>query len=159
MEPQAPPEGLQPRQGSDGLVARIAERLTSANVRTVFGDPVDRDGTTVIPVASVRYGFGGGSGEKAAREPATGQQGSGGGGGVQVTPVGYIEMAEGEARFRRIRPARGPLRMLGFGLGALLFARGVAELLRQWRLHSALAEFSPAKKLFILRRLAAARGE
>ena len=83
---------------------RIAERLaTSASARAAFGEPVERDGITVIPVARIRWGFGGGSGPaKAADEPAK-SEGSGGGGGVSATPLGYIELHDGQAKFVRIR--------------------------------------------------------
>jgi uncharacterized spore protein YtfJ len=47
----------------DGFVVRMADRIgAKVNVKTVFGEPVERDGITVIPVAKVRWGFGGGAG-------------------------------------------------------------------------------------------------
>jgi len=47
----------------DGFVVRMAERIgAKVNVKTVFGEPVERDGITVIPVAKVRWAFGGGAG-------------------------------------------------------------------------------------------------
>ena len=40
----------------DGFVERMAERVGGkASVRAVFGDPIERDGITVIPVARVRW--------------------------------------------------------------------------------------------------------
>ena len=37
----------------DGFVERLAERIgAKVNVSTVFGDPIERDGITVIPVAT-----------------------------------------------------------------------------------------------------------
>ncbi len=43
------------------FVERIAAVIqTSANARQIFGDPVERDGATIIPVARVQWGFGGG---------------------------------------------------------------------------------------------------
>ena len=75
----------------DDVTARIGERLgQTARAATVFAEPVERDGITVIPVAKARYGFGGGSGE----------DGGGGGGGVVVKPVGWIEVTDGASRFR-----------------------------------------------------------
>jgi uncharacterized spore protein YtfJ len=80
----------------DGFVERIAERVgAKANVRAVFGDPIERDGITVIPVARIRWGFGGGAGrgpiavgpgvdaEGASTEGGTdeGRSGAGTGGG------------------------------------------------------------------------------
>ena len=47
----------------DTLVERIAERVgVTVKTSTVFGEPVERDGLTVIPVAKARWGFGGGGG-------------------------------------------------------------------------------------------------
>ena len=47
----------------DGFVERMAERLGGkASVRAVFGKPITRDGLTIIPVARVRWAFGGGAG-------------------------------------------------------------------------------------------------
>ena len=77
------------RQSS--LVERLADRLgVTANARTVYGDAVEREGVTVIPVAKVSFGFGGGGGIQGARE------GSGGGGGLRAEPLGYIEIKNGE---------------------------------------------------------------
>lgn len=80
----------------DSFVERLAHQLgITANARHIYGEPIERDGVTVIAVAKAVYGFGGGRGKE------EGQEGSGGGGGVVLTPVGYIEMKNGETRFRR----------------------------------------------------------
>lgn len=84
--------------------ARVVERLAelvggAAGASSVFGAAVERNGVTIIPVARARWGFGGGSGED---EAETGKTGSGGGGGALVRPLGFIEIADGHARFRRI---------------------------------------------------------
>ena len=69
----------------------IIERLnSSAKVQSVFGEPIAANGKTIIPVARVAYGFGGGAGE-AMRE--------GGGGGVVATPLGVFEITDGRTRF------------------------------------------------------------
>jgi hypothetical protein len=40
----------------DGFVERMAERIgAKASVRAVFGEPIERDGITVVPVARVRW--------------------------------------------------------------------------------------------------------
>ena len=77
------------------ILKGISERLEgAANVRTVYGEPIVAEGKTIIPVAKVRYGFGGGFGEDKGSEDAG--QGGGGGGGVEVTAVGILEItAEG----------------------------------------------------------------
>lgn len=85
---------------ADRFIGTMAEKLGAvAKAATVFGEPVERDGITVIPVAKARWGFGGGAGQRKDED------GAGGGGGVQVTPVGFIEIRNHEANFRPIRTA------------------------------------------------------
>jgi len=80
------------------FIGGMAEKLgATAKAATIFGEPVEREGLTVIPVAKARWGFGGGVGRR------RGEDGAGGGGGAQVIPVGFIEMKNGEAQFRPIR--------------------------------------------------------
>jgi uncharacterized spore protein YtfJ len=95
---------LEKRGSADRFIGTMAEKLGAvARAATVFGEPVDRDGITVIPVAKARWGFGGGGGQR-KDEGAGGTQegGAGGGGGVLVTPVGFIEIKNNQANFRRI---------------------------------------------------------
>lgn len=81
------------------LLETLAERIgNSVHARTVYGEPVERQGVTIIPVAKARYGFGGGSGVSRA-----GEHGGGGGGGAFVKPIGYIEIRDGSSRFHSIR--------------------------------------------------------
>jgi len=82
----------------DTFIGTVAEKLGAvARATTVFGEPVERGGITVIPVAKARWGFGGGEGHRKDED------GAGGGGGVQVTPVGFIEITDHGANFRPIR--------------------------------------------------------
>ena len=82
----------------DRFLNRLAERLaTQANTTTVYGQPVEREGVTVIPVAKVQWGLGGGHSNGAAHVEE-----SGGGGGMDILPLGYIEIAGGKSEFRRI---------------------------------------------------------
>jgi uncharacterized spore protein YtfJ len=88
-------------QLANDLLERIAGTVGSnAHVAAVFGEPVEREGLTVIPVAKARFGFGGGGGS-GTREGEEGS-GGGGGGGAAVSPVGYIEVRNGSAEFKRI---------------------------------------------------------
>jgi uncharacterized spore protein YtfJ len=62
-------------------------------VKRVYGDPVERDGVTVIPAAAVRGGAGGG-GEGA-------ENGSGGGGfGIVARPIGAYVIRDGTVSWR-----------------------------------------------------------
>lgn len=90
--------------GRSELAADLLERISrttgvNAKAATVFGDAVDREGITVIPVARARFGFGGGAGTGPEGREGSG---GGGGGGALVSPVGYIEVRDGRARFKRI---------------------------------------------------------
>lgn len=83
----------------DEVLEELAERIgRSARAEAIFGTPVERDGTTVLPVAKMRWGVGGGFGRKAGPP----DQGAGAGAGVTLKPVGYIEMRGGKTQFRAI---------------------------------------------------------
>jgi uncharacterized spore protein YtfJ len=82
------------------LLERIGQTVGKrAQASAVFGDPVQREGLTVIPVARSRFGFGGGGGSGPEENQGSG---TGGGGGASVSPVGYIEVRDDGARFKRI---------------------------------------------------------
>lgn len=135
----------------DGFVERMAERVGGkASVRSVFGDPIERDGFTIIPVARVRWGFGGGAGGPIAVGPgrtsgspfsdaAAGagdgpgaSAGNGGGGGVTADPVGYLEIGPDGATFIAIgSPRPSPGLVLAAGATAALVLRALAKLLRR----------------------------
>ena len=136
----------------DGYIERMAERVGgTASVRAVFGDPIQRDGITIIPVARVRWGFGGGAGSGpipvGPGRPSSGSpladtpemttdapsgSGSGGGGAVTADPVGYLEIGPGGATFHPITAARPSAGfMLAAGATAALVLRGLARLVRR----------------------------
>ena len=83
------------------LFSTLADRLqSSASVKTVYGDPVLVEGKTIIPVAKVAYGFGGGSGPRKNDGDSEGGEESGGaGGGVSASPVGVVEITHDGTRF------------------------------------------------------------
>lgn len=101
------------------LLERLAQQVqVNANAKQVYGEPVERDGTTVIPVAKVQWGFGGGG---IGRGPA---ERGGGGGGVRAYPTGFIELRNGKAEFRPIHDPMAPAILAGVGLAVgLLLSR------------------------------------
>ena len=134
----------------DGFVERMAERIGGkASVRAVFGDPIERDGITIIPVAKVRWGFGGGAGRgpiamgpgidgqdasdySLSDDPRQSGAGTGGGGGVTADPIGYLEIGPDGATFRPITPVMpSPGFLLAAGVTAMLVLRGLAALIRR----------------------------
>lgn len=118
---------------ADALAERLAEKVGArAGARLVFGDAVERDGVTVIPVARIRYGFGAGGGSGTDESGETSGSGGGGGGGVSASPVGYIEISGGQATFRQISDpvSMWPLVAAG-GVASWLVLRGLRALLRR----------------------------
>jgi uncharacterized spore protein YtfJ len=109
---------------ADSFIGTMAEKLGAvARAATIFAEPVERDGITVIAVSTASWGFGGGVGHRKAGEGAQREEdGAGGGGGVQVTPVGFIEIRNGQAEFRRIRTVSLPL-MIASGISILFLLR------------------------------------
>jgi uncharacterized spore protein YtfJ len=112
---------------ADELLQRIGHAVgDKARVSTVFGEPVEREGTTVIPVAKARFGFGGGGG--AGAHDGDEGSGGGGGGGAWVSPVGYIELRGGTAQFKRIT---GPFDLLALVAAASLAVLALRRLLAE----------------------------
>jgi uncharacterized spore protein YtfJ len=108
---------LEKPNSADRFIGTMAERLGAvARAATIFAEPVERDGITVIPVAKAQWGFGGGVGRRKDED------GAGGGGGVQVKPVGFIEIKNGAAEFRSIRTVSLPLIIAG-GISILFLLR------------------------------------
>jgi uncharacterized spore protein YtfJ len=76
---------------------QVSEMIDSArdalNVRRVFGEPIEKDGITIIPAAKIGGGAGGGSGD--------GEEGSGSGGGfgLSAKPAGAYIVRDGDVRW------------------------------------------------------------
>ncbi|MEY9953808.1 GerW family sporulation protein [Leifsonia sp. EB34] len=76
------------------LSLKLAETMTSSGIKSVYGEPIVVDGTTIVPVAAVQFGFGAGEGPGEDSAP-----GGAGGGGVAVPFGAYISDETG-VRFR-----------------------------------------------------------
>ncbi|CAN5152625.1 hypothetical protein BH09ACT6_BH09ACT6_09930 [soil metagenome] len=80
------------------LALQLSESFRSSGVKSIYGDPVDLEGVTIIPVAMAWYGFG--AGDNGAAEGEDGGPIAGGGGGGASIPIGaYVKTAHG-ARFQ-----------------------------------------------------------
>jgi uncharacterized spore protein YtfJ len=98
--------------------APLTKLVDNIGVRSVFGEPKKENGTVIIPVAQVEYGFGygGGFGSAVGEEDSAGEkaieaaiqekpgEGGGGGGGAagRATPRGYIHITPDEVRYEPI---------------------------------------------------------
>lgn len=101
---------------------------SSASVKTVYGDPIVVEEKTIIPVARVAYGFGGGLRSSNKGEGGTQQKdggGQGGGGGMAASPVGVVEITQEDTRFISIGEERklAWALLFGFFLGIFLGRR------------------------------------
>jgi len=78
-----------------GLMTETMEKIKKmVDVNTIIGTPINTpDGTTVIPVSKVAFGFGSGGSDfvsRNARDAAPVCFGGGGGAGVTVSPVCFL---------------------------------------------------------------------
>ena len=96
----------QMRASVERVNSQVDEMVHRMNATAVFGEPVQQGDVTLIPVASVTYGFGTGQGwgrgksEDAPAEAPMGEGGGGGGGGAGMArPLGFIRIDEKGARW------------------------------------------------------------
>ena len=93
------------------------ERLRdSASVKTVYGDPIAAQGRTIIPVARIVYGFGGGAGKHLNGGGEPKGEGEGGGGGMVAIPVGVCEITDTHTSFVPLHDNR---KLMAAGLAGL----------------------------------------
>lgn len=76
------------------------------DVNTVIGSPVTTpDGTTVIPVSRVSYGFAsGGSDLPSKAQPSAGLFAGGSGAGITISPIAFLTIHDGHVRVLQIEP-------------------------------------------------------
>jgi uncharacterized spore protein YtfJ len=106
----------------EAMVLAQQHARDAIDAQHVFGDPIERDGVTVIPVAAVQGGGGGGGGEGQGPDGTGG--GAGGGFGIRARPVGVYVLKDGKVRWE---PALDLNRVIAGGQAlvavALLFFR------------------------------------
>lgn len=91
--------GSEPVRGGPGAsLDRMFEQIHRFGADAVFGRPEQVGGQTIVPVASVWYGFGFGRGGGEGHEGRPASEGAGGGGGGRVTPVAVIVVEGGRVR-------------------------------------------------------------
>jgi uncharacterized spore protein YtfJ len=117
----------------DRMLDRVGERISMrASVRAIFGEPVERGEVTIIPVARVRWGYGGGAGTGPdATDGQTMSGGSGAGGAVIADPMGYVEVRhDGAAYVPLSSPWMNPFVILASGISIAIVIRVLARLIR-----------------------------
>jgi hypothetical protein len=115
------------RSGAIGLVAKVTEQVgLEAGAKAVFGEPIEKNGRTVVPVAQMIIGAGAGSGE--SDEAGAG---SGAGSGALTRPIGYIEIRDDATEFVPLRrPWLDGGLLVAASFSAFLAAKAIRVLLR-----------------------------
>ena len=92
----------------------------TVNVTRVYGTPIEKDGLTIIPAASIAGGGGGGGGPANA--------GGGVGYGVRARPVGAFVIKDGEVRWEpAIDATRLGLRGMLIPIVGMIVARSIVK--------------------------------
>jgi uncharacterized spore protein YtfJ len=102
------------------VLQAVADARDALTVKRVYGDPVEKDGTTVIPSARVAGGGGGGGGHG----PEGVGEGEGTGFGLAARPAGVYVV-----RGKKVRwvPAVDPVQIL---MASFLILMGVRSVLK-----------------------------
>lgn len=80
----------------DTTMKKIKEMV---DVNTIIGDPITiPDGTTVIPVSKVTYGFASGGTDFPTKKESKDCFGGGSGAGVTIQPIAFLVISNGDVR-------------------------------------------------------------
>ncbi len=112
------------------MVENLKENIS---IKNIFGAPIETKGKTIIPVAQLSFGMGGGSGtgkrddeeESSDITVENVSRGGGGGGGGSAKPKGVYEITEEETRFIPVQDRKQLFLagITGFTLCYLFFRR------------------------------------
>ncbi len=82
-----------------GLMETTMQKIREmVDVNTIIGDPIQTpDGTTIIPVSKVAFGFGSGGSDIPTKQPKQ-VFGGGGGAGVSIQPLAFLVVANGNVK-------------------------------------------------------------
>jgi sporulation protein YtfJ len=90
-----------PIQGIMGTVMQKVREMVDVN--TIIGEPITApDGTTIIPVSKVTFGFASGGSDFPAKNPDNLMFGGGGGAGVTITPIAFLVVNNGDVKMLQI---------------------------------------------------------
>lgn len=88
-----------------GLMDTTMEKIRQmVDVNTIVGTPITTpDGTTIVPVSKVSYGFASGGSDIPSKNAINKQVfGGGSGAGVSITPIAFIAVHEGQVQLLSI---------------------------------------------------------
>ena len=91
----------------DGMMNTTLEKIREmVDVNSVVGDPITApDGTMIIPISKVNYGFASGGTDLPVKTSEKQFFGGGTGAGVTITPVAFLVVSGGSVRPMRVDAA------------------------------------------------------
>ncbi len=83
-----------------GLIGTAMEKIKEmVDVDTIIGDPITTsDGTTIIPVSKVSFGFASGGSDIPSAKTTKDLFGGGSGAGITISPIAFIVIANGDVK-------------------------------------------------------------
>ncbi len=90
---------------SEVLEASLENLKKLVDVNTIIGEPLNMsDGTTIIPISKVSFGFATGGSELPTSKP-TSPFGGGSGGGVTIQPLAFLVVSKGDVKLLQMQTA------------------------------------------------------
>lgn len=121
----------------------VQEILSSARntltTKTVYAEPYEKDGLTVIPAAKVAGGGGGGSGQD-----DEGQTGDGGGFGMMARPAGAYIIKDGKVRWQPAVDVNKIVMTVGAVIATALITRAITA---PWRARGKASRYAALRAL------------
>ena len=89
----------------EGMLGVSMEKIREmVDVNTIIGDPITTpDGTVIIPVSKVSFGFGSGGSDFPNKQNQE-LFGGGAGAGVSIHPLAFLVVGEGDVRLLQMSP-------------------------------------------------------
>jgi uncharacterized spore protein YtfJ len=103
----------------------VSSAQDTLSTRTVYADPYEKDGLTVIPAAKVAGGGGGGTGQD-----DRGTNGDGGGFGMMARPAGVFIINNGRVRWQPAVDVNRLAMVVGAVIATALITRALTS---PWR--------------------------
>ena len=101
----------------EGMMDTTLEKIKQmVDVNSIIGDPITApDGTIIIPISKISYGFGSGGSDLPAKAAADRNMfGGGAAAGITIQPVAFLTISGGNVRMMQVDPYHGSVdRVIG----------------------------------------------
>ena len=94
----------------EGMMSVSMDKIKEmVDVNTIIGEPIHvSDGTVIIPVSKVTYGFASGGSDFSSKKSETNNLfGGGSGAGITISPVAFLTVCEGKVDLLQIQNYTG----------------------------------------------------